>query len=74
MAEDSKPGPDSPGPILEELVTQRVAALATSHLERHAVTALLGLRLQLLGQAVRINWVLECGPRRVMFILLRAKY
>ena len=50
MAEDSESGPDSPGPVLEELVTQRGAALAAGHLVRHAGAALLRLRLQLLGQ------------------------
>ena len=74
MAEDSESGADSSGPVLEELVPQGVAALAAGHLVSHAGTALLRLRLQLLGQAVRVNWVLKCWPRCVMFILLGAKY
>ena len=74
MAEDSESGADSPGPVLEKLVSQGVTALAAGHLVSHAGAALLRLRLQLLGQAVRVYWVLECWPRRVVFILLRAKY
>ena len=74
MAEDSESGADSPGPVLQELVPQGVAALAAGHLVRHAGAALLRLGLQLLGQAVRVNWVLKRGPGCVMFILLGAKY
>ena len=55
-------------------MSQGVAALAAGHLVSHAGAALLRLRLQLLGQAVRVNWVLKCGPGCVMFILLSAKY
>ena len=74
MAEDSESGADSPGPVLEKLVSQGVTALAAGHLVRHSRAALLRLRLQLLGQAVRVNWVLKCWPGCVMFILLGAKY
>ena len=74
MAEDSESGADSPGPVLQKLVSQGVAALAAGHLVRHSSAALLRLRLQLLGQAVRVNWVLKCWPRCVMLILLSAKF
>lgn len=74
MAEDSESGADSPGPVLQKLMPQGVAALATGHLVRHSGAALLRLRLQLLGQTVRVNWVLKRWPGCVMFILLGAKY
>ena len=74
MTEDSEPGPDAPGPVLEELVAQRGAAPAAGHFVSHAGAALLRLRLQLLGQAVGVNWALKCGPWCVVLILLGAKY
>ena len=79
VAEYSEPGPLAPGPVPQELVAQRVAALAAQHLVGHHVLVLVGdgqqlpvVSLYLLGEAVRVHRVGEGGPRGVVLVLLRA--
>ena len=79
VAEYSEPGPLAPGPVPQELVAQRVAALAAQHLVGHHVLVLVGdgqqlpvIRLYLLGEAVSVHRAGEGGPRGVVLVLLRA--